>query len=122
MERKYITSWGFVYKEIAAEKEWRQVDFQQDDKAFNTGNLAIYMEFDFPPDAGKAQYTGNFVVKKITETYRKYPGIAKNYVVLSLEDVELTPEQTKEIQEEVAKIKAKFEQEDGFIPLPLSIQ
>jgi hypothetical protein len=42
--------------------------------------------------------------------------------VLSLEDVELTPEQTKEIQEEVAKIKAKFEQEDGFIPLPLSIQ
>ena len=120
---KCLPTWGFAYKEISGEcgeVDWRRVDFYKDDPIFRTGNVLVYIEFDFPPrkpgeNVKAPGYSGKFVVRKIKQTIRDQPGIMKGYVAMLLEETESNAQITKE----VAKIIAKHEKVGGLISLPV---
>jgi len=122
MEVKYITSWGFAYREVSgesAESSWRRIDFQQDNPAFKTGNVIVYIEFDFPPKkageaAKKPTYSGKFIARKIKQTIRTQKGIAKGYVAILLKKTKLT----RAMKKEARGIIDKYAKEGKLIPLP----
>jgi len=121
MEKRYLTTWDFAYKEIAGdcgETDWRRVDFQKDDEFFVTGNVIVYVEFGFPETLEekprKPRYSGKFVVRKIKQTIRRQRGIEKGFVVVLLEETDVTPE----ISKSVTDIIDTYTKDGGLIPLP----
>jgi hypothetical protein len=126
MEIKYLTIFGFDYKEISGdcgEIDWKRLDFRKDKPIYKTGNVIVYLEIDFPPrdpgeDAQKPEYSGRFVTRRIKQTVRNHPVLQKGYVAILLEEFKHTDESLVAIRQEVKNIIAKYKQEGGLIPLP----
>ena len=125
MKIVYLTTWDFVYTPLIADKP-RLIDIQSDQPDLVTGNLAVYVEFGFPPKAadgtqGKAEYSGRFTLRKIKQTLKGFPGVKPKRAVLLLDPVNISDyaDVMEEIEKQVKQIKEDYEKKDvEFPPFP----
>ncbi len=124
MSIAYVTCPDWHYIEIAGEHPVisgsRRIDVQPDDPLLDWRNIVVYLEFHMPdrknPDDTRPQgYTGRFLIRKIAQSMRGYPGILPRAVMLLLEEYAPTETEMTMIKEQVTDLLVRAERVGGIL-------
>lgn len=74
VEKKLEKAW-FQMK-LDGEKPWELR--KEDDHTFNVGEIVKYREY----DKDKKEYTGRFLIRRVTHTCRQAPGLKRGYCLM----------------------------------------
>ncbi|HOX45645.1 MAG TPA: hypothetical protein PK668_18745 [Myxococcota bacterium] len=124
MSIAYVTCPDWQYIELAGEHPvisgCRRIDVQPDDPLLDWKNIVVYLEFHRPdrknPDDTRPKgYTGRFLIRKIAQCMRGYPGILPNAVMLLLDEYEPNDVETLMIKEQVTDLLVRAERVGGTL-------
>jgi hypothetical protein len=120
MRTVFVSCWYFNFESLAQEKDFRLIDVQKDVPDLRTGSLIVYMEvaFDYSATPPRPHYSGKYLIRRVSQSIRKFDGIKDNYVILLLDASPIPTKTIREISAEVHKRAKEFDKSGGHIPLP----